>query len=201
MAEPSKTYVDGKSNDGKNKIAPKSTKIAQKTFRQELKDAFISPEVHDVKRYIVFDVVIPAVKQTFRNLIVNTLDMSLFGSVRANQKPGQQGNTTYVQYDRAYNSQNDYTKPKKAAGSYIRVNELNRIVFEDKNDAIEVLNYLFSNIEEYNVASVADFISAAKQDVVSIHHKWGWYDLKGSSVEELPDGRGYWISMPHPQAI
>lgn len=200
MADQNKTYVDGKGADGKQKVA-KTTKIAKKSFKQELRDAFISEEVHDVKRYIVFDVVIPAVKQTFRNLIVNTLDMSLFGTVKANQNARQQNNSTYIQYDRAYNSQNDYTKPKRQSGSIIRVNELNRIVFADKNDAIEVLNYLFSNIEEFNVASVADFITAAKQDVAPIHHKWGWYDLKGSRVEELPDGSGYWISMPYPQGI
>lgn len=199
MAEQNK-YVDNKNGDTKKKIV-KSSKIKDPTFKEKLRDAFISDEVHDVKDHMVFNVVIPAIKETLRNLVVNTVDMTLFGKIRTTKPTEQRGGSTYIQYDRAYNSPQDYTKQSRPqSGAPIRVTELDRIVFADKNDAIEVLNYLFENVEEYHVASVADFLGAANQQIQAIHHKWGWYSLNGSSVEQLPDG-GYVIRLPRPQSI
>ena len=56
--------------------------LKEKTFGQKVRDAFISDEVHDIKSYVVFDIIIPAIKQTFRNLFVNSIDMALFGKVQ-----------------------------------------------------------------------------------------------------------------------
>jgi hypothetical protein len=74
------------------------------------------------------------------------------------------------------------------------------VVFKDKADAIDVLSYMMDQIEEYHVASVADFVTAADLPVSPIHHKFGWYDLSTASVEELPDG-GYYIRLPRPVSI
>ena len=70
-------YRDRSQNEKKDSKKIASANLKDRSFRQKVKDAFISEEVHDVKSYIIFDVIIPAVKETFRNLIVNTLDMSL----------------------------------------------------------------------------------------------------------------------------
>ena len=185
----------------KTQRAVATAKLKEKTFGQKVKDAFISDEVHDVKSYIVFDVIIPAVKETIRSLIVNTVDMSLFGKVRSSSKTEQRGGSTYIAYERAYGNSQNVPKQSKVSGAPLRVNELERVTFRDKNDAIEVLSYLFDNIEEYHVASVADFLGAADLGISPIHHKWGWYDLSGASIEENPEDGTYWIKLPRPVAI
>ena len=176
--------------------------IKEKTFKQKVRDAFISDEVHDIKSYVVFDVIIPAIKETFRNLFVNSLDMALFGKVRQTSKTEQRGGSTYIAYDRLYQSRggNDVQPRQQRGGAPLRVNELDRVVFKDKADAIDVLSYMMDQIEEYHVASVADFVTAADLPVSPIHHKFGWYDLCTASVEELPDG-GYYIRLPRPVSI
>ena len=176
--------------------------IKEKTFKQKVRDAFISDEVHDIKSYVVFDVIIPAIKETFRNLFVNSLDMALFGKVRQTSKTEQRGGSTYIAYDRLYQSRggNDVQPRQQRGGAPLRVNELDRVVFKDKADAIDVLSYMMDQIEEDHVASVADFVTAADLPVSPIHHKFGWYDLSTASVEELPDG-GYYIRLPRPVSI
>lgn len=186
--------------DEKKKVV-KAGQLKEKTFKQKVRDAFISDEVHDVKSYVVFDVIIPAIKETVRNLIVNTVDMSLFGKVRASKNVEQRGGSTYIAYERMYQGGGQASKPKQQMGAPLRVTELDRVVFNDKADAIEVLSYLFDNIEQYHVASVADFLGAADLPISPIHHKWGWYDLSGSSVDENPDGSGYYIRLPRPVSI
>jgi hypothetical protein len=194
-----KDYGNNQNNDKKKVV--KVGKLKDKSFGQKVRDAFISEEVHDVKSYVVFDVIIPAVKETFRNLIVNSLDMSLFGKVRNNRNVDQRGGSTYIAYDRAYGGGNNHEpRPQRNGTAPLRVNELNRIVFDDKNDALEVLNYLLENLEEYHVASVADMVGASGFQISPIHHKWGWYDLNGARVDELPDG-GFIVTLPKPGPI
>lgn len=203
MAEIKNSSNYNEPSDGKKKVI-KTGKLKKQSFKQKIRDAFISDEVHDVKEYVVFSVIIPAIKETFRNLIVNTVDMSLFGKVRGNRRDtDQRGGSTYISYDRAYDDrsyQQRSAKPSKQGGAPIRVTELERVTFGDKNDALEVLNFLFESIDDYHVASVADFLGAADLPISPIHHKWGWYDLNGASVEEDPDG-GYYIRLPRPGAI
>lgn len=177
--------------------------IKEKSFKQKVRDAFISDEVHDIKSYVVFDVIIPAIKETVRNLFVNSLDMALFGKVRKTANTEQRGGSTYIAYDRLYQSRgsNDVQPRQQKGGAPLRVNELDRVVFKDKADAIDVLSYMMDNLEEYHVASIADFLSAADLPISPIHHKWGFYDLSTASVEELPDGSGFFIRLPRPVQI
>jgi hypothetical protein len=89
----------------------------------------------------------------------------------------------------------------KVGASPLRINELNRVVFQNKADAIDVLSHLLEEIEEYHVASIADFLSYSGIDVAPIHHKWGWYDLVDAAVVEDPDSRGFYIRLPKPVEI
>lgn len=188
-----------KKNDAK-KVA--NGNLKDRSFKQKIKDAFISEEVHDVKSYIIFDVIIPAVKETFRNLIVNTLDMSLFGKIRSSKGTEQRGGSTYISYDRAYGgTRDDGVRRQTRSTASLRINELNRVVFQNKEDAIDVLSHLLEEIEEYHVASVADFLSYSGIDVSPIHHKWGWYDLIDAAVVEDPDAKGFYVKLPRPVEI
>lgn len=199
MAEIKNNYTGG---DGKERKKVATGTIKEKTFRQKVRDAFISDEVHDIKSYVVFDVIIPAIKETVRNLFVNSLDMALFGKVRKTANTEQRGGSTYIAYDRLYQSRgNDIQPRQQKGGAPLRVNELDRVVFKDKADAIDVLSYMMDNLEEYHVASIADFLSAADLPISPIHHKWGFYDLSTASVEELPDGSGFFIRLPRPVQI
>lgn len=190
------------------KKAVTTGKVKEKTFWQKVRDSFIAEEVHDVKSYVVFDIVIPAIKHTFRNLVMNTLDMSLFGKPMGGATKGdQRGGSTYIAYERAYGGSQSggygggYEKKPRGNAVTVGIRELDRVIFNDKSDAIDVLSYLFDNIEGYGIASVADFLSAANVEITPINHKWGWSDLRGASVEECPDGSGFYIRFPKPRPI
>ena len=199
MAEVKSNYKGSEKQS--KKIA--TGKLKEKTFKQKVRDAFISDEVHDIKSYVVFDVIIPAVKETVRNLFVNSLDMALFGKVRQTAKTEQRGGSTYIAYDRLYRSHGGTANnpPSQQKGAPIKITDLDRVVFKDKSDAVDVLSYLLENIEEYHVASVADFISASDLPLSPIYSTWGWYDLSGAHVEEIPDGSGYFVILPRPVRI
>lgn len=195
-----------KPKDSKEKKVISTGKIKEKTFWARVKDSFISDEVHDVKSYLVFDIAIPAVKRTLRSLLVNTVDMTLFGKPMGDERKSEQrGGSTYIAYDRAYDRAYGggpaRGERQKSNNLTVGIRELDRVIFNEKSDAIDVLSFLFDNIEEYGVASVADFLAAANVEVTPIAHKWAWTDLRGASVEECPDGSGYYIRFPKTKPI
>ena len=189
-----------------DKQTPK-VRLKEKTFKQKVRDAFISEEVHDIKSYIVFDVVIPAIKTTFRNLIVNTVDISLFGKVGGGRKD-RGGNDTYIAYERAYGGRSGgermYTpnRPQTRDNGSIDVREIDRVWFETEQEANDVI-YMCREIYDANagVLSVAEFLDAAQLKTSPIHHKWGWIDISHASAEPYPDGSGWYVNLPRPRPL
>lgn len=206
MAEvkvPESNYTNPKENQ--KKVVSKGS-IKEKTFWARVRDSFISEEVHDVKSYLVFDIAIPAVKRTLRSLLVNTVDMTLFGKPMGDERKSEQrGGSTYIAYDRAYDRAygglSSSSKSHKNNNLTVGIRELDRVIFNEKSDAVDVLSFLFDNLEQYGVTSVADFLGASNVEITPIAHKWGWTDLRGASVEEFPDGSGYYIRFPKVKPI
>ena len=54
---------------------------------RKLTDIFISEDVSNVKNYILLDVIVPAVKKAIYDLVVGTLDMSLYGGRGGGKRP------------------------------------------------------------------------------------------------------------------
>lgn len=200
-----KNYViekgDGKPED---KQTPK-VKLKERTFKQKVRSAFIADDVVNIKDYIVFDVVIPAIKTTFRNLIVNTIDLSLFGKVGGGKKGNS--NDTYIAYERAYGGRGGgermYSpKPQTRDNGSIDVREIDRVWFETEQEANDVI-YMCREIYDANagVLSVAEFLDAAQMKTSPIHHKWGWIDISHASAESYPDGSGWYVNLPRPRPL
>lgn len=201
-----KNYVIEKGDGNpEEKKAPK-VKLKERTFPQKVRSAFIADDVVNIKDYIVFDVVIPAIKTTFRNLIVNTIDLSLFGKVGGGKRD-RGGNDTYIAYERAYGGRGGgermYSpRPQTRDNGSIDVREIDRVWFETEQEANDVI-YMCREIYDANagVLSVAEFLDAAQMKTSPIHHKWGWIDISHASAEPYPDGSGWYVNLPRPRPL
>ena len=192
----------GGSEETKPAAKKGGAKLREKTFKQKVRDAFIAEEVHDIKSYVVFDVIIPAIKTTFRNLIVNSLDISLFGKVSKGGQGGKTGGGSYISYDRAYRSERDQPPTRSNNQNAIDVREIDRVWFETREDAEEQIRVI-RDIYDYNegVLSVAEFLDAAQLKATPIHTKWGWIDISNVSAEPYPDGSGWYVNLPKPRPL
>lgn len=184
---------------------PKKSTVKPLTLRQKLKRAFISDEITDVKSYALFDVVIPAIKKVGRELVMNTFDMIFYGKPQRSNRDRDHG--AYFDYSRRRDRDDDdrdrrSDRQRTEGRMSVGVRELDRVRFDEREDAVDALSYLFDNIEEYGVATVSDFLSHAGIETNPLHNKWGWYEgmLNGAAVVEDPDG-GYWVDMPKPKGV
>ena len=84
---------------------------------RKLTDIFISEDVTNVKDYIIFDVVVPALKKAVYDLIVGTLDMSLYGG-RGNGNRPKADRVSYRDYNDISRSGNRYGDRTRTTSGY-----------------------------------------------------------------------------------
>lgn len=160
---------------------------------RKLTDIFISEDVANVKNYILLDVLVPSIKKTIYDIVVNSLDMSLFGG-----RGGKRPTADRISY-RDYNgvSRRDdrgYGSSRSTVGySY------DDIVLETRGEAEAVLSRMDEIMEEYEIVRVADMYDLVGITGDYTDNKYGWTNIRNAEVVRVRDG--YKIKMPRAQPI
>lgn len=179
-----KQAMDGKRAE---KIVRGKVKTKKNEMRK-LTDIFISEDVANVKSYILMDVLVPAIKKAIYDIVVNSLDMSLFGG-----RGGKRSTADKVSY-RDYNSvsrrdERTYSSSRTASGySY------DDIILETRGEAEAVLARMDEIMEEYEIVRVADLYDLVGITGEHTDNKYGWTNIRNAEVVRVRDG--YTIKMP-----
>ena len=180
---------------------PKKTGIVRtkKSLGDKFKEAFISDDSRDVKTYIVWDIVIPTIKNT----ILDSIEMIFFGGGRSGR--GSYGSREPVSYNSYYKSEYNGNRRSIRRGErqrdqkrYEASNEkvdYRNIILRDRRDAEEVVNYLCDHIRECDQVSIADLIdhlgemfSDFKATSNYVDNNWGWVDEKDIGIRRVSNG-------------
>lgn len=164
-----------------------------KTKKNEVRkwtDVFISEDVANVKSYIVMDVIVPSIKKAIYDLIVGTLDMSLYGGRGGGKRP----TADKVSYRTDYNGvsrrdERSYGGTRTTSGySY------DDIVLETRGEAESVISRMDEIMEEYDQVRVADLYDLVGISGDYTDNKYGWTNIHNARVVRTRDG--YKIEMP-----
>ena len=172
------------------KVVQGPVKIKKNRMR-EFTDAFISEDIANVKTHIVSDVLIPTIKNTVADIIIDSVRM-IFG-VAPNRKTGGSSVNSKISYSSFYNgSQNDrFSEPRTKSTGF----DYDQIVL-DRRDAEEVLSRLDEAIEEYGQASVGDLYDALGVTCDNYQiNSYGWSSIVTARVVPVRGG-GYVLDMP-----
>ena len=80
------------------KVISGTVKRKEQSLAKKFSDTFFEEDAESVKNYIFSDVIIPAIKETFRDVVMNTLEMFLFGQVKGSNTK-RIGGTSIVNYN------------------------------------------------------------------------------------------------------
>lgn len=180
----------------KKEVKPvvKGTVKRKKNGTRKLADTFISEDVHNVKSYIVWDVLIPAAKKAISDIVTNGVEMILYGETRGSGK--KHSHVDYISYDRF----SDRDRRDRRDGKYSRnVYSYDDLIYESRREAEEVLNQLDDLIDVYDVASVADLYEASHTDTTPQDSKYGWTSLRNADIVRVRNG--YIIRLPKAKPI
>lgn len=175
----------------------------KKTFGKKMSELFLSDDVDSVAGYILHDVLIPAAKSTFSDMVNGGLDMMLFGETKGSRTRRDKGKS-YVSYNGYYgktsynHDSRDRNRLAETSKRRARHN-FDDIILETRGEAEEVLSNLVDLTVDYGMASVADLYALVDLESNFTDDKYGWVDLSGAVVTRVRTG--YMIDLPRTIAL
>ena len=195
-----KTTLDKKSIKEKKEIKAvvngKVTKKEQGIGSKIGAVLFDDNNVGDVKEYVIFDVIVPAVKNAISNAITGGIDMLLFGERRSDSSRSSYSRG-YTSYSSRSTSRSDSSRQGYRRSSLF---ELDDILLPTKLDATSVIDNMFNILDEYGVVSVADYYALVGEPSNYQMNAWGWENLNNIYTQRTRSGE-YKIILPKPVNI
>lgn len=176
-----------------------AVKVRDKSLGSKFKETFLGEEIKDAKGYIIFDVIVPAIKEMIVDTVENAVEM-IFGvggrTHRSRSGAGKSGES--VSYNAYYKSSKEPSRAlrREDRGGY----GYKEVVMATRGEAEEVIDILMDAVSEYGQVSVADLYEAANAPTGTwADNKYGWTDLKGAYAKRVRDG--YLIVLPKAIAL
>lgn len=178
--------------------------IGRKTTWDKLKDSFINEDNKSVGDYVVFDVLVPAVKKTMVDMVTTFINTLFYGSGRAPQGQGgyPNGQVSYNRYyqqsapPRTYDTR--YSTP--ANNSRLTVFDYRYLNWPSKDQADFVLNQLRDILITYSIVRVSDVFDLGGQQCPYTAERYGWTNLMNAQSYRGQDGLWY-LDLPKAMPI
>ena len=170
------------------KVVSGKVKTRKKTGVQKFADRFISDDAENIKTYVSEDIIIPGIKNMIEDIVTKGIRLLLRGSVgdrRDSRTPASR-----VSYRDCYDRDN-------RSNGYIRANarySYEDVIFDNIQDAKEVLSRMDEVVDTYKMISVADLYEFAGITPSTTDHKYGWTDIRSARIESTRDG--YQLRLP-----
>lgn len=176
------------------KIVKGSAKAKKKSEIRKIADAFIQTDARTVGDYIFGEVLVPAIKKTFADIVNNSLDMFLWGKGGSGRRP--RGNAERVSYRSYYDSPGrTLREPERRQRSY----DYDEVILDSREEAEEVLARMEELLADYKMVSVADFYDLVGITGKTTDNRYGWTDLRTADI--IRDRDGYLIKLPRAIAL
>lgn len=172
------------------KVITKNQSPVKKLFK-----AFVQEDINSVKDYLIYDLVIPEVK----NFILDTVRTFLFGKNgnSAAKRNSSWGQGVYTAYS---NISNNNQKQKAVVASRPGYN-MRDIYCETRDDGEAILDELAEQLQTFKTVSIDELYQIAGVASVSpTDLNWGWTDISNACLVRGRDGL-YLLSMPEPVQI
>lgn len=175
------------------KVVKGAVKTRKKSEIRKLTDVFVAEDVNNVKEYLVGDLLIPAIKNTILDLIIEGATMIFKGEPRRGGDKRSRGD--YVSY-RNY-ADRDRGDERRYSDTRARIDfGLDDIYFESRADAERVLSQLDDIIDSYDRGvSVADLYDSIGKSCPHTYNKYGWTNLASAEAVRVRGGE-YKLKMP-----
>ena len=169
----------------------------KKSALKRVSESMFANDVEDIKKYLLLEVLKPAAKDTLSELVSRGLDMMLYENSRGSNTRSRIGSRTGG-YHNKYNQSERRERPQISQRDR-RMLHFDDIILDNRGDAEQVLDYLRRRIDDYEVATVADFYDAVEVTSDYTDTKYGWYDLEDAYVRRVRDG--FQIFLPRAEHI
>lgn len=180
----------------------------KKPLGKRIGEAFSGDDARSVGSYILMDVLIPATKDLIVDVVIQSVQRSLYGSSRP-VRNGSSNGGGHVPYNRYSNARTTSSssgrppwgreEPRRMSRQSKSNHNFDEIVIQSRIEAESIIDSLRLLIDKYEVATVTDFYKCVGITSDFTDNDWGWYDLSGAAVVRIREG--YLVDLPGPEPL
>lgn len=178
------------------KVIKGKIKQRKKSLGKRMSESFLEDDSHSVFEYILWDVLIPAAKDTIFDVVTNAGRMFLYGDHEKPRGISRDRGKSYVSYSSYYD---DDRRRERHRVNKRATHNFDDIIFDYKEDAEEVLDKLADLIDDYEMATVGDLYDLVGKTSSYTDQKWGWFNINTARVVRCRDG--YSLRLPRVEEV
>lgn len=178
----------------------------KKTKMAKFASNLFAEDITNVKEYVIWDVILPAVKNTISDIVCNGIDMILFGQTSSGRRSGGKVNYSGI-YSGGLKSSRVINLNEKREEERVRRSGTSGYAYQEialsRPEADDVLYILRQKEEQYGLTSVSDMYDAIEEVIGEkvftnvrefTDNQWGWSDLSRARYDKV--GNGVVLRMP-----
>ena len=176
----------------------------RKSVWKEVKSEFISEDAPSVGSYILYDILLPALRDLVSDIGHGAIDMAM-GTDSRRHRRGRRDDRSYISYDRYWDRESpprrrarwdedddddDYRVRRRRKRGVPSNEDLDDFTFYTKRDAEEMLARLERRIDKYDCCPVAYYLDQMGETLPGdfVSEDWGWYNLDGAKIKPAYGG-------------
>lgn len=202
---PSEVSLPGNTDKAKEGASPEKkviakAKVQKKSAIKEALRTFFVQDLPEIAEHLVVDVAIPAAKNAITDMVTQGIQQLLYGEVDPRRRPTS-GYTSYSSASRN-NRENAYYRPRESDRRVQRQpkpTNVEDLVFDTRGDAVDVIEYVAEQIEEYGQVSVADLMSSVGIQPRYTDERWGWTTTDAFEIRQIREG--WLVSADRPEPL
>ena len=189
-------------NSDRSKEREKITPVTKARVRREstakkVVGEIIREDVRSVGETVLWDVVIPAVKNLIADTVTRGIESMLYGG---DSRPRSRSSySDYSGYSHPKAARDRPAEKRERRSARPAEPERNEIIFDTRSDAIDVIDRMSDLIDQYGQASLADLSALIGASSNFIDDNWGWTDLGSFNVRQVRDG--FMLTHDEPQSL
>ena len=168
-------------------------RVKRESTARKVVGEIIREDARSVGETVLWDVVIPTVKNLISDTVTRGIESMLYGDARPRSK------NTYSDYSGYSRPKGSRDRPAERRSARHAEPERNEIIFDSRSDANDVIDRMSDLIDQYGQASLADLNALIGASSNFIDDNWGWTDMGSFDVRQVRDG--FMLTHDEPQSL
>lgn len=170
---------------------------------KRLAETFTGDDAQSVGQFVLFEVIVPAVKATITDVVSKGVEQFFYGSSGGRSRSGadrrQYPRTNYSEMssrsDRGYGRREEPAR-RELSSKARAAHDFDEVTVMTRGEGDLVIERLRDALEQYGSVTVADFYDLVGLTGDFTDNKYGWVDLRGADLSRVRGG--YVFDLPRP---
>lgn len=181
----------------KKEIVPVAkARVKRESTARKVVGEIIREDARSVGETVLWDVIIPTVKNLISDTVTRGIESMLYGYSRPQSRNNY---SDYSGYSRPKGSRDRPVERRERRSARQAEPERNEIIFDTRSDANDVIDRMSDIIDQYGQASLADLNALIGASSNFIDDNWGWTDMGSFNVRQVRDG--FMLTHDEPQSL